>query len=170
MAVMLDVGVDLFVRRGWYESSELWSPAMYRRFILPGLCRDVEMVHEAGARFGYIMSTAQMPLADMLLEAGIDALIGLDPVQGKGVDFELMKRKVGKRICLWGGVNGFVTMELGTEEEVRAEVRRALEVLGPGGGFVLSPVDNVTQNTDQAWRNIHTLIDEWRRGRGYARG
>ena len=170
MAVMLEVGVDLFVRRGWYESSELWSPAMYRRFILPGLCRDVEIVHEAGAKFGYIMSTAQMPLADMLLEAGIDALIGLDPVQGKGVDFQLMKRRVGKRICLWGGVNGFVTMELGAEEEVRAEVRRALEVLGPGGGFVLSPVDNVTQNTGQAWRNIHTLIGEWRRGRDYARG
>ena len=52
MAVMLDAGVDLFVRRGWYESSELWSPAMYRRFILPGLRRDVEMVHEAGAKFG----------------------------------------------------------------------------------------------------------------------
>jgi hypothetical protein len=168
MAVMLDTGVDLFVRRGWYESSELWSPSMYRRFLLPGLRRDVEMVHQAGAKFGYVMTVAQTPLADLLLEAGVDTLIGLDPVQGKGVSFPAMKQKVGKRICLWGGVNGFVTMELGTEDEVRGEVRRAIETMGNGGGFVLSPIDNVTQNTDQAWRNIHALIDEWKRGRDYS--
>jgi len=167
MEVMLDMGIDLLLRRGWYESSEFWSPAMYRRFILPSLRRDAEMVHQAGAKFGYIMSTSQTPLADMLLEAGIDALIGLDPVQGKGVDFQALKRKIGQRVCLWGGVNGFVTMELGTEEEVRAEVRRALDVLGPGGGFVLSPVDNVTQNTDLAWRNVRALLDEWRKGCAY---
>jgi uroporphyrinogen-III decarboxylase len=164
MAVMLEMEPDLFIRRGWYETSELWSPAMYRRFILPGLRRDAEMAHQAGARFGYIMSTAQTPLADQFLEAEIDALIGLDPVQGKGVDFAALKRKIGQRVCLWGGVNGFVTMELGAEDEVRAEVRRALEVLGPGG-FVLSPVDNVTQSTDLAWRNVRILLDEWRKGR-----
>ena len=169
MAVMLDAGVDLFLRRGWYESSELWSPAMYRRFILPSLRRDVELAHQAGAKFGLVMSTAQTPLADLLLEAGIDTLIGLDPVQGKGVDFQVMKNKIGKSVCLWGGVNGFVTMELGTEEEVRAEVRKAHEILKPGGGFILSPVDNVTQNTDHAWRNIHILIDEWRKNRDYSR-
>jgi len=167
MEVMLDQGVDLFVRRGWYETSEFWSPALYRRFILPSLTRDAAMTHQAGAKFGYILSTAQTRLADQLLEAGIDALIGLDPVQGKGVDFAALKRKIGHRICLWGGVNGFVTMELGTEDEVRAEVRRALEVLGPGGGFVLSPVDNVTQDNDRTWRNVRVLLDEWRKGRGY---
>lgn len=167
MEVMLDVGVDLFVRRGWYETSEFWSPALYRRFILPSLTRDAEMAHQAGAKFGYILSTAQTRLADQLLEAGIDALIGLDPVQGKGVDFAALKRKIGHRVCLWGGANGFVTMELGTEDEVRAEVREALQVLGPGGGFVLSPVDNVTQDSDLAWRNIRVLLDEWRKGRAY---
>jgi uroporphyrinogen decarboxylase len=163
MAVMLDGGVDLFVRRGWYESCELWSPSLYRRFILPGLRRDVEMAHQAGARFGYIMSTGQTPLAEALLESGIDTLIGLDPVQGKRTDFQVLKRKLGGRVCLWGGVNGFVTMELGTPEEVRAEVQSALETLAPGGGFILSPVDNVTANTERAWRNVHVLIDAWRK-------
>jgi uroporphyrinogen-III decarboxylase len=167
MDVMLDTGVDLIIRRGWYETSEFWSPTLYRRFILPSLARDAEMAHQAGAKFGYILSTAQTRLADQLLEAGIDALIGLDPVQGKGVDFAALKRKIGHRVCLWGGANGFVTMELGTEEEVRGEVRRALEILGPSGGFVLSPVDNVTQDTDLAWRNIRVLLDEWRQRRAY---
>jgi len=169
MAVLLDQGVDLFVRRGWYESCELWSPSLYRRFILPGLRRDVEMAHQAGAKFGYIMSTGQTPLAELLLESGIDALIGLDPVQGKRTDFQVLKRNLGGKVCLWGGVNGFVTVELGTPEEVRAEVRSALKILAPGGGFILSPVDNVTANTERAWKNVHTLIDTWREGREYPR-
>jgi uroporphyrinogen-III decarboxylase len=168
MAPILEAGVDLYIRRGWYESSELWSPALYQRFILPGLRRDVEMVHQAGARFGYIMTTAQAPLAELLLASGIDVLIGVDPVQGKSTGLEGIKRQLGGRVCLWGGVNGFMTMELGTVEEVRAEVRRALEVLKPGGGMILSPVDNVTADTERAWQNVHALIAEWKEGRDYA--
>jgi uroporphyrinogen decarboxylase len=125
------------------------------------------MAHQAGAKFGYIMSTGQTPLAELLLESGVDTLIGLDPVQGKRTDFQVLKHKLGGRVCLWGGVNGFVTVELGTPDEVRAEVRSALEILAPGGGFILSPVDNVTANTEHAWRNVHTLIDAWREGRQY---
>lgn len=167
MRVLLDAGVELFIRRAWYEFADLWSPALYRRFILPSVIRDAEEVHQAGAKFGYIMSSGQMPLLDMLLESGIDVLIGLDPVQGKGINFQVMKQEIGERICLWGGVNGFVTMERGTPDDVRTEVRNALQVLGPGGGFILSPVDNVTENTDRAWTNIKVLIDEWRKGGAY---
>ena len=167
MAVSLDAGVDLFIRRGWYESTDLWSPSLYRRFILPSIKRDVELAHQAGAKFAYIMTSSQMPLLELLLESGIDVLIGMDPVQGKGTDFQAVKQRIGDKICLWGGVNGFVTMERGTPDDVRAEVRYALKTLSPGGGFVLSPVDNVAANTKQAWTNIHTLIDEWQKGREY---
>jgi uroporphyrinogen-III decarboxylase len=167
MEALLDAGVDLFIRRAWYEGTDLWSPSLYRQFILPSVRRDADLVHQAGAKFGYILTSGQTPLLDMLIESGIDVLIGLDPVQGKGTDFRAIKRAVGDRICLWGGVNGFVTMETGSPDQVRAEVRTALDALAPGGGFILSPVDNVTTNTDRTWANIHTMIDEWRRGRAY---
>jgi uroporphyrinogen decarboxylase len=170
MEVMLDAGLDLFVRRAWYASSDLWSPALYRRFILPTLQRDAHLVHQAGAKFGYIMTTGQMPLLHLLLESGIDVLIGVDPVQGKGMDLASMKTELGGRVCLWGGVNGFVTVERGTPDEVRAEVQQALATLAPGGGFILSPVDNVTADTDRAWANVNTLIKEWQRGREYPMG
>jgi hypothetical protein len=72
------------------------------------------------------------------------------------------KKKVGNRICLWGGVSGSITVELGTEDEVRAAVRKAIQTLGPNG-FILSPVDNVRDVTPVTWRNVDVLIDEWRR-------
>ena len=77
---------------------------------------------------------------------------------------ESMKKKIGDRVCLWGGVSGAITVELGAESEVRTAVRKAIETLGPEG-FVLSPVDNITVDTPQTWRNIEAFIDEWRRGR-----
>ena len=167
MRVFLDVGVDLFVRRGWYEGTDFWSPRLYRRFILPYLKKEIEMAHDAGAKFGYIMTSGSMPLLDMLAETGLDVLIGVDPVQGKGTDLTQMKSKLGGRVCLWGGVNGFITMETGSEEEVRGAVRRAVKVLGPSGGFILSPVDNVRDDSQATRKRVQTMIEEWIRIRNY---
>ena len=163
MSQMLAAGVDLYIRRAWYESTDFWSPALFERFLLPSLRDEVKLAHEAGAKFGYIMTTGALPLLDLILDAGVDVLIGVDPLQDKGGDLAEMKRRTAGRMALWGGVNGFLTVELGDEKEVRQAVREAMDVLAPGGGFVLSPVDNVTADTPTAWRNVDVLIDEWRR-------
>jgi len=64
-------------------------------------------------------------------------------------------------MCVWGGVNGFITIERGTEEEVRSAVRDAIEALAPTG-FILSPVDNVRADDETTWRNVATFIDAWK--------
>ncbi len=60
MELVLKEGVDLFVRRAWYENADLFPPSEYRRFILPALRREAEMAHQAGAKFGYLMSCASI--------------------------------------------------------------------------------------------------------------
>jgi len=161
MEVALDAGIDLFVRRGWYEGTDFWSPALFRRFVFPWLKEEAELTHQAGAKFGYIMTSGMMPLLDQFIEAGVDVLIGIDPIQGKGTSLAGAKAKLAGRICLWGGVNGFLTIEQGAEGEVREAVDEAMAALAPGGGFILSPVDNVTADTDLAWQNVLTLIERW---------
>ena len=104
----------------------------------------------------------------MLFRSGIDTLIGIDPVQGTQTDMPLLKRKLGGRVCLWGGVSGAVTVEMGSEDEVRAAVREAIGALGPSG-FVLSPVDNITVDEPKTWRNLEVFVDEWKK-RGSLRG
>jgi len=167
MAVVLEGGVDLLVRRAWYETVDFLSPPVYRRLILPRLKADVDQAHAAGARLGLITTSAYTPLLDMYLEAGIDVLIGVDPVQDTRADFALAKRKLGGKVGLWGGVNGFVTVEQGTPEQVREAVRDAIRQLGPDGGFVLSPVDNVRDSGERAQANVSALLDEWRACRDY---
>ncbi len=167
MAIFLNEGVDLFIRRGWYESTHFWPPRLYRRFVLPYLRDEVSMAHHAGAKFGYIMTSGCMPLLDMFIEAGIDVLIGVDPVQGKGTDLEEMKAKLQGRVCLWGGVNSYITVETGKEEAVRQAVSTAIRTLAPSGGFILSPVDNVEDTSERTWRNVSAMLRTWERIREY---
>lgn len=164
MRPVLEAGVDLFVRRGWYESTAFWSPKQFRRWVLPTLKAEADLAHDSGARFGYISTTGTMPILDQMLEAGVDVLIGVDPLQDVRVDLSAMRGKTAGRMCLWGGVNGFVTVERGSQIDVRKQVRDAVDVLGKRG-LILSPVDNVTDGSEHSWGNVEALIDEWRRVR-----
>jgi hypothetical protein len=161
MKTVLDLGVDLYTRRGWYEGTDFLTPKHFRRFVLPSLKREAQAAHEGGTRFGYINTSGTMAILDMLIEAEVDVLIGVDPVQGKGTDMAEMRRRTRGRMALWGGVNGFVTVEQGTPHEVRQAVRLAMDTLGGEPGFILSPVDNVANMSDDVWHNVRTLIETW---------
>jgi len=160
MEVVLDAGIDLYIKRAWYENCDFWTPTTYREFIYPILKADVELAHERGAKFGYIITSNCMALLDQIAESGVDVVIGVDPMEW---DLTITKQKLGGKVCLWGGVNGHLTVEQGSAEEVRTAVREAMRILAPGGGFILSPVDNVRQDTPRARANVRALIDEWRR-------
>ncbi len=167
MEIILEQGVDLFVRRGWYEGTSFWSPALYRRFLLPGLRSEADLAHQAGARFGYIMSVGALQFADILAEAGVDVVIGVEDVQDRGMDLPALKAATQGRPALWGGVNGFVTIEEGTDEAIRAATIGALEALGPAG-FILSPVDNIRNTSAEVWRKVGVFIDAWKQHAGLA--
>ena len=162
MELVLEEGADLFVRRAWYENADFFPPSEYRQFILPTLRRDVEMAHQAGAKFGYLMSCASMPLIEMIIDAGVDVLMGIDPAQDRTMDMPLLKQKASGKMCLWGGVCGYLTIECGTPAQIREQVRQAISILSPGGGFILAPVTNIRADTEQAWENVRTMIEAWR--------
>jgi hypothetical protein len=156
---LLELGfVDIIVHRGWYENADFWSPSQYKRFIEPYVSKLVDRTHRAGAKFCYIMSMKQMPLLGIMKEIDVDILYGLDPVQG-GTDLALAKKSVGDSICLCGGVNSAVTLNSGTPEEIRKAVTDCVKILAPGGGFILSSIDQIFEDTP--WKNIQILIDTW---------
>jgi hypothetical protein len=165
--IYLDVtAADLIIRRGWYETTEFWTPKAFRTIIAPTLKREAELVHQAGKKYGYIITSAFMPILDDMLETGIDVLIGLDPKEGKGTDLQAVKGKFAvKNKCIWGGVSGAVTVEQGSEQETEEAVLQALRTLGKGGGFILSPVDNVREDTPNAWKNTNKFIETWKKHR-----
>jgi hypothetical protein len=162
MEVVLEAGVDLYIKRAWYENSDNFIPRHFREYIKPILEAESTLAHRYGAKFGIMMTSNCMALLEDIGEAGVDAIIGVDPEQW---DMAAARQRLGGKVCLWGGVNGHLTVELGKPESVRAEVRRAFEILGAGGGFILSPVDNVREYTPTSKANVAALVDEWRKQR-----
>lgn len=160
MKVVLSAPVDLYIRRAWYEGCDAVTPKFYREAILPRLKAEVNLAHERGTKFGYTCTSGTKPMLDFYLEAGIDTLIGIDPVQDPYMDMPLIEKKLGGRICLWGGVST-MTVEEGTEKEVRSAVRHAIEMFG-SPGFILSPLD-ICIGSPRTWHNVDIFIDEWRK-------
>ena len=161
MEVVLSAPVDLYIRRAWYEGCDFVTPSFFRQVLVPQLKAEAALAHARGAKYGYICTSGTAPLLDDYLDAHIDVLIGVDPIQGTNTDLSTIREKLGGRVCLWGGLSGAVTVEMGTEQEIRAAVRHAIQTLGPDG-LILSPVDNITVDAPQTWRNVDALIDEWR--------
>ena len=161
---------DLIIRRGWYETTEFWTPEVYREIVAPTLRREAELVHQAGRKYGYIITSAFVPLLEDIIDSGVDVLIGLDPKEGKGTDLKLVKksfREAGR--ALWGGVSGPMSVETADGEESERAVSEALDILGKGGGFILSPVDNVREQTETAWKNTRRFLDVWKANRAVVR-
>ena len=81
MDVVLASGIDLYIKRAWYENCDFWTPKHWRQYILPILQSDIERAHTHGTKFGYLITSHVMPLLDDIVAAGVDVLIGVDPAR-----------------------------------------------------------------------------------------
>jgi uroporphyrinogen-III decarboxylase len=162
MEAVLATPMDIYFRRAWYEGRDFVTPKFFKNVILPRLAKEVDLAHEHGVKFGYICTSGTKPMLDYYLQAKIDVLVGIDPIQDPHADLSDLRSKFGGKISLWGGVSAAVTVEMGSETEVRQAVGHAVQQLGPDG-FILSPVDNITVDDPHTWQNLECFIDEWKK-------
>ena len=166
MEVVLDTGVDMIVKRGWYENAPFYSPPLFRKFMVPSLQEEAMMAHQAGAKLAYQTTTGLFPFLDVIIECGADLIQGVDPGPSGDNDMEALGRGAAGRIALQGGV-GYLEV-YGTLAEVRQAVADAIGACGPYGGFILSavggggvyPPDEREQEILDRKRNA--LIEAWR--------
>jgi hypothetical protein len=151
-------GVDLFVQRGWYSTTDFWSPDLFERFVLGPLTRNVERVHSAGARFAYVMTTGVKPLLRFLRQAKVDLFYWYDPAMGE-VSGDAVREILSGEVAVAGGVNCPLTLGKGSPDQIRRQVRESVETFG-GSGFILEPVDSLFPDTP--WPAVRTMIDAWR--------
>jgi uroporphyrinogen decarboxylase len=122
----------------------LISPASYRRLAKPRHKRLFDFIHaRTRAKIFFHSCGAVRPAIPDLIEVGVDIL---NPVQlsAAGMDSAELKREFGREIVFWGGgVDTQRVLGRGTPAEVRDEVRRRIEDLAPGGGFIFAAVHNI---------------------------
>jgi len=157
-------GVDLIVERGWYSSTNFWSPALFERFVAPHVRALAGAAHRHGRKFAYVMTTGVEVLGPRLAEAGVDVLYfvdPLDPVQ-KGLALEKIRDLLAGSMTLVGGISS-ITLGAGDTAGIEAAVRDALQTLGPTNRFILHPVDALFPDTP--WQSVEAMIAAWKRFR-----
>lgn len=132
-------GDDVSTQDGW-----MISPDTYARLIKPRQRRLVEAVKKhSNAKFMFHCCGAASGLYPHLVDIGVDVV---NPVQvsARGMDTARLKREFGRDLVFWGGgVDTQRVLPFGTPDQVRDEVRRRIDDLAPGGGFVFAAVHNV---------------------------
>jgi uroporphyrinogen decarboxylase len=140
------------------QNGLLISPAMFRRHFkepyrrlysgLKALNPDVLiMQHSDGA---------VAPILDDWIEAGMQVF---NPVQPgvTGHEPEELKRRFGDRLGFWGGIDQQHLLPMGTPRQIAEEVKRRIEILGAGGGYMIAPAHILQADTPV--ENIYAFLD-----------
>ena len=83
-------------------------------------------------------------LIPSLIDCGVDILNPIQP-GARDMECERLKRDFGDRIAFWGGIDTQHILPEGSEEDVKAEVRRVLAAMGDSG-YVLSPAHTIQED------------------------
>ncbi len=145
-----------------HTTSTFVSPEVFRRLFLPAVEFNVQSAHEAGLDFFQHSCGDNKPILDQLVGAGIDCYQSMHPEAG--MDPWVIKEMAGNQMAVWGGVN-VASLVAGTPDDVRADVRRAMERAKPGGGFLLGSSHSIAWGTK--YDNFMAMLDEFEKLRDY---
>lgn len=144
------------------QAAPLISPAMYRRLVKPYHAELLAAIRERSrAKIFYHSDGDVYPLLDDLIEIGVDIL---NPVQVSAAemgDTARLKREYGDRLSFCGAIDTQEVLPHGTVDDVRAEVRRRIRDLAPGGGYILAAVHCIQADVPPA--NVIAMFDEAQR-------
>lgn len=159
VADILRFGDDLGTDQGPFM-----SPQIYRKLFKPRhkILTEYVKTHSQMHTFLHSCGSIYRLLPD-LIETGYEII---NPVQTNTRDMqpERLKREFGSAITFWGG--GCDTRHIlnhGTPEQVKDNVRRNIETLSPGGGFVFNTIHNILPDVPpENIMAMYAAVDEYR--------
>ena len=143
------------------QPGPLIAPATFRRLLRPHFARIWRHIRErTDAVLMHHCCGAVAPFLPDFVDLGLQAL---NPVQVSAAAMEpaRLKREFGRNLAFWGAVDTRDVLPRGTTADVRAEVRRRIRELAPGGGYVLAAVHNLQPEVPP--ENVLAMFDECRR-------
>ena len=144
------------------QMSQLISPRMFRQQIKPRLKALFTRIKQLApnAKLFFHSCGNVRPLLPDFVELGVDILNPIH-ITATGMEPAALKRGFGKDIVFWGG--GVDTQDIlphGTPQQVKDDVRKNIDALAPGGGFVFNTVHNI--QADVPPENVVAMIEALR--------
>lgn len=141
----------------------LISKSMFQRFFKPRYRQLFSLIKKKAPHLFFFFHScgAVYELIPELLEIGIDIL---NPVQvsARRMDPKKLKKEFGECLTFWGGIDTQWVLPFGDTQKVRDEVKRRIDELAPGGGYVFGTVHDIQadvppQNIVAMWESFQEL-------------
>lgn len=133
------------------------SPRMFREFFLPEYEHMFENVLAAGKMVVFHSCGCVEEIVGDLAQVGVTIL---NPIQARANDLGRIKAETVGKMALAGAIDTAILLA-GTPEQVRAEVRRVMDILKPGAGYICRPDQYVPgfpeENMDALWETAREV-------------
>lgn len=140
------------------QDSLLMSPKTYREILKPIHADYLEFIRErTDAKVFFHTDGDVFPLINDLIEIGVDILNPIQTSAGDMSHLEQLNEQFGDDIVFCGGIDTREVLPGSSPDEVRAEVRRVIDTLGQGGGYMLSAVHTVMDEVPA--ENVLAMVD-----------
>lgn len=140
------------------DSGPFMSPEIYKKLFKPRHRQLCDFVKKNSQMKTFLHSCGSIyALLPDLIEAGYDII---NPVQTNCAQMDplRLKREYGKVITFWGGgCDTRTILNNATPQQVKDHVKKRLEILAPGGGFVFNPIHNILPEVPP--ENIIAMFD-----------
>jgi len=143
------------------QTGPLISPELFRCIFKPRMARLIQFLKaRSSARIAFHSCGSVYALIPDFIEVGVEIL---NPIQVSAADMDTgrLRREFGRRLAFWGAVDSHQVLPLGTPAQVRAEVARRVQDLGPG--YIPYSVHNLQAEVPP--ENILAMIDAVRTAR-----
>ncbi len=140
------------------QESQLVSPDHFRQYYKPHIARIIKTIRDSapGAKVMFHSCGNIRPLLPDFIETGID-IINPVHVNAAGMEPYQLKKDFGSELVFWGGgVDTQKVLPEGSPSDVMDDVKRNIDALAPGGGFVFATVHNIQAEVPAA--NIAAML------------
>ena len=137
------LGIDILWAGGDLAGTTgpIYSPAMFRRFLLPRLKRIVAAAHTAGLVYLFRTDGNIWPIAEeLLVESGVDGYGEIDI--HAGMELAEVKRRF-PHLTLWGGMSCGGALVFDSPAAIREKARQVMEACKPGGGLIFGSSNSI---------------------------
>ena len=134
------------------------SPRMYRKMLKPLHAEMITLIKQkTNAKVFFHTDGDVFDLIDDFIEIGVDILNPIQTSAGKMSNLEELKKKFDKRIVFCGAIDTQNILPSGTPDQVKQEVKRVINVLGAGGGYMVATVHTVMNEVPP--ENVLAMVD-----------
>ena len=150
---VIKIGDDLGTQAGL-----MISPKMYREMLKPLHADYIKFIKEnTNAKVFFHTDGDVFDLVDDFIEIGVDILNPIQTSAGKMANLEALKKRYGDDLIFCGAIDTQNILPYGSPDQVRQEVRRVINTLGPGGGYMLASVHTIMDEVPP--ENILAIVD-----------